>query len=40
VVHFALNELCKSMEDGDEADVVARMKEHISRNKGPQPKIE
>jgi hypothetical protein len=40
VVHFALDELCKSMENGNEADVAARMKEHISRNKPQQPKAE
>jgi len=38
VVHFALDELCKSMENGNEAGVAARMKEHISRNKPQQPK--
>ena len=38
VVHFALDELCKSMENGGEADVAARMRDHLSRNKAQQPK--
>ncbi len=33
VVHFALDEVIKELEEGKEADVVARLKEHISRNK-------
>jgi hypothetical protein len=38
VVHFALDEVMKELEDGKEADVAARLKEHINRNKAAQPK--
>jgi hypothetical protein len=40
VVHFALDEVNKELEDGKEADVVARLKEHISHNKALHPKAE
>ena len=40
VVHFALDEVMKELEEGKEADVAARLKEHINRNKAAQPKIE
>ena len=40
VVHFALDEVMKELEDGKEADVAARLKEHINRNKAAQPKPE
>jgi amino acid transporter len=40
VVHFALDEVMKELEDGKEADVAARLKEHINRNKAVQPKPE
>ena len=40
VVHFALDEVMKELEEGKEADVAARLKEHISRNKAIQPKPE
>jgi hypothetical protein len=33
VVHFALDEVTKELEDGKEADVAARLKEHINKNK-------
>ncbi len=33
VVHFALDEVMKELEDGKEADVAARLKEHVSKNK-------
>jgi amino acid transporter len=33
VVHFALDEVMKELEDGKESDVAARLKEHITRNK-------
>jgi amino acid transporter len=33
VVHFALDELCKELEDHKEADVVERLRQHISHNK-------
>jgi amino acid transporter len=33
VVHFALDEVIKELEEGKEADVAARLREHISRNK-------
>ena len=33
VVHFALDEVMKELEDGKESDVAARLKEHINRNK-------
>jgi amino acid transporter len=38
VVHFALDELCKAIENGSEGDVAARMKDHLSRNKAQQQK--
>ena len=40
VVHFALDEVMKELEDGKEADVAARLKEHINRNKAAHSKIE
>jgi amino acid transporter len=40
VVHFALDEVMKELEDGKEADVAARLKEHINRNKAAHTKIE
>jgi amino acid transporter len=33
VVHFALDEVIKELEEGKEADVAERLREHISRNK-------
>ncbi len=33
VVHFALDEVLHELQEGKEADVVARLKEHINRNK-------
>ncbi|HET6142266.1 MAG TPA: APC family permease [Candidatus Acidoferrales bacterium] len=33
VVHFALDEVIKELEEGKEADVAARLREHISKNK-------
>jgi amino acid transporter len=38
VVHFALDEVIKELEEGKEADVAARLREHISKNKTVQPK--
>jgi amino acid transporter len=38
VVHFALDEVMKELEDGKEADVAARLKEHINRNKAAHTK--
>jgi amino acid transporter len=36
VVHFALDEVMNELENGQESDVVARLKQHINRNKaGP-----
>jgi len=40
VVHFALDEVMKELEDGKEADVAARLKEHINRNKVAHKNIE
>jgi amino acid transporter len=40
VVHFALDEVMKELEDGKEADVAARLKEHINRNKAAHGKAE
>jgi len=40
VVHFALDEVMKELEDGKEADVAARLKEHINRNKTVNRKTE
>jgi amino acid transporter len=40
VVHFALDEVLKELEDGKEADVAARLKEHINKNKAAHRKIE
>src|SRR5579863_5643673 len=40
VVHFALDEVMKELEDGKEADVAARLKEHINRNKAAHGKSE
>ena len=40
VVHFALDEVMKELEEGKEADVAARLKEHINRNKAAQSKPE
>jgi amino acid transporter len=33
VVHFALDEVLKELQEGKEADVVARLKKHINQNK-------
>jgi amino acid transporter len=38
VVHFALDEVLKELEDGKESDVVARLKHHIHRNDASRPK--
>jgi hypothetical protein len=38
VVHFALDEVLKELEDGKEADVAARLKEHINKNKAAHTK--
>jgi amino acid transporter len=38
VVHFALDEVKKELEDGKVADVAARLKEHINRNKAANSK--
>jgi hypothetical protein len=38
VVHFALDEVLKELQEGKEADVVARLKEHVSKNKAAQSK--
>jgi amino acid transporter len=40
VVHFALDEVMKELEDGKESDVAARLKEHIHRNKAAHTKPE
>src|SRR5579864_2742504 len=40
VVHFALDEVMKELEDSKEADVAARLKEHINRNKVAHKNIE
>jgi hypothetical protein len=40
VVHFALDEVLNELKEGKEADVVARLREHINRNKAVQPKTE
>jgi amino acid transporter len=40
VVHFALDEVMKELEDGKEADVAARLKEHVNRNKTAHTKVE
>jgi amino acid transporter len=40
VVHFALDEVMKELEEGKEADVAARLKEHINRNKAAHTKLE
>ena len=36
VVHFALDEVMNELKEGKEADVVARLKEHVNRNKAAQ----
>ena len=38
VVHFALDEVLHELQDGKEAEVVARLKEHIDRNKAAKSK--
>ena len=38
VVHFALDEVLKEIEDGKESDVVARLKQHITHNKATRSK--
>ncbi len=38
VVHFALDEVLNELQEGKEADVVARLKEHINKNKTAAPK--
>ncbi|HVA95531.1 MAG TPA: APC family permease [Candidatus Dormibacteraeota bacterium] len=40
VVHFALDEVLNELNAGKEDDVVARLKEHVSRNKASPPKID
>jgi amino acid transporter len=40
VVHFALDEVLNELREGKEADVVARLKEHVNRNKTNQTKTE
>ncbi len=40
VVHFALDEVLNELKEGKEADVVARLKEHLNRNKAAQTKTE
>ena len=40
VVHFALDEVMKELEDGKESDVAARLKEHVNRNKAAHTKVE
>jgi len=37
VVHFALDEVLHELNDGKEADVVARLKDHVNRNKAKPP---
>jgi hypothetical protein len=37
VVHFALDEVMRELEEGKESDVAARLKEHINRNKAARP---
>ncbi len=37
VVHFALDEVLNELQEGKEADVVARLKEHINHNKAGKP---
>jgi len=38
VVHFALDEVLNELSEGKEADVVARLKEHVNRNKATRTK--
>ncbi len=38
VVHFALDEVRSELENGQEAEVVARLKEHINHNKAARSK--
>jgi len=38
VVHFALDEVMKELEEGKEADIAARLKEHINKNKAANTK--
>jgi amino acid transporter len=37
VVHFALDEVLRELEEGKEADVVARLKRHVEQNKAGRP---
>jgi hypothetical protein len=39
-VHFALDEVLNELKEGKEADVVARLKEHLNRNKAAQTKTD
>jgi hypothetical protein len=39
VVHFALDEVLKELQEGKESDVVARLKEHVNHNKAAKSKI-
>jgi len=39
VVHFALDEVLNEMEEGKEADVVARLKRHVEQNKAARTKL-
>ncbi len=38
VVHFALDEVMKELDEGKESDVAARLKDHIHKNKAANPK--
>jgi hypothetical protein len=38
VVHFAVDEVLNELQEGKEAEVVARLKEHINRNKAAKSK--
>jgi hypothetical protein len=38
VVHFAIDEVLYELEQGGEADVVARLKKHVEKNKASRPK--
>ena len=40
VVHFALDEVLHELHEGKEADVVARLKQHVEKNKSATPKSE
>ena len=38
IVHFALDEVLNELHEGKEADVVARLKRHVERNKATKNK--